>query len=142
MSGINGAEQDAGGLPFSDAARRLLADALQEAIGLGHVYIGTEHLLLALARRSNEVAGLTDLGIDWGRVRTRVAEVVNPGTPAATPERSLPYTTRTQRVFTLAGESARDLGHPRVEAEHLLLGLVREGTGIAAFVLGEQGVTE
>ncbi|MCY7413817.1 MAG: hypothetical protein LH471_12405 [Salinibacterium sp.] len=69
MDEVRTAEQDAGGLPFTDAARRLLADARAESDRLMHQYIGTEHLALALVRQSGDAASLLRLGVDWEQVR-------------------------------------------------------------------------
>jgi ketosteroid isomerase-like protein len=106
------------------------------------VYIGTEHLVLALARRAGDTPGLERLGIDWGRVRARIAEFVPADVAGPAPDHELPHTERTKRVFALAGEGARALGRTRVGVQHLLLGLMREGQGIGAYVLAEQGLTE
>jgi len=145
MGGASGAERDAGGLPFTDAARRLLADAQEESGRLRHEYVGTEHLALALARRSADapgLAGLAGLGVDWARVRARIDESVTPGRFARAPAEPLPYTSRARKAFALAGEGARALGHARVGVEHLVLGLVRERMGVGAQVLAEHGLTE
>ena len=148
MDGVRSAERDAGGLPFTDAARRLLADAQEESGRLRHEAVGTEHLALALARRSADAPGLAGLGgvaglgVDWARMRARIDETVTPGRFARAPAEPPPYTSRTRRVFALAGEGARALGHARVGVEHLVLGLVRERMGVGAQVLAEHGRTE
>lgn len=142
MDGVRSAERDAGGLPFTDAARRLLADAQEESARLRHESVGTEHLALALARRSADAPGLAGLGVDWARMRARIDESVTPGRFARAPAEPLPYTSRTRKVFALAGEGARALGHARVGVEHLVLGLVRERMGVGAQVLAEHGLTE
>lgn len=142
MDEVRTAEQDTGGLPFTDDARRLLAVARVESDRLMHGYIGTEHLALALVRQSGDAASLLRLGVDWDEVRGLITRIIEPGQTAPVPERERPFTSRTKRAFALAGASARDLGHEAVGLEHLVLGLMREGECIAAQALSQHGLTE
>lgn len=120
---------------FSKRARRVLTFAQEEAVRLNHNYIGTEHLLLGLIREDEGLAAkvLRDLGVEQARVRQVVEEIVGRGQSAATARLSL--TPRTRRVIELAVDEARRMGHHYIGTEHLLLGLVREGDGIAVNVL-------
>jgi len=142
MDEVRTAEQDAGGLPFTDAARRLIADARAESDRLMHGYIGTEHLTLALVRQSGDAASLLRLGVDWEQVRALITEIIEPGQSAPVPGRERPFTSRTKRAIALAGASAHALGHAAVGLEHLVLGLMREGVCIAAQTLSQHGLTE
>ena len=125
---------------FSDGARRVLTFAQDEAQRFGHNYIGTEHLLLALVREEEGVAAhvLIGLGIELGKVRTAVEFIIGRGDRPATGEVGL--TPRAKRVIELAIDEARRLGHDYIGTEHLLLGLLREGEGVAAGVLESMGV--
>lgn len=120
---------------FSKRARRVLTFAQEEAVRLNHNYIGTEHLLLGLIREDEGLAAkvLRDLGIEQARVRQVVEEIVGRGQAAVGTRLSL--TPRTKRVIELAVDEARRMGHHYIGTEHLLLGLVREGDGIAVNVL-------
>ena len=126
---------------FTKRARRVLSKAQEEARNLNHRYIGTEHLLLGLMSEEGSVAMrvLHELGIAPDQVRQSVERMVGRGTrpfynqPALTP--------RTKRVIELAVEEARKLGHHYIGTEHLLLGLVREGEGVAVDVLRQLGAT-
>ncbi len=142
MDEVTTAEQDAGGLPFTDAARRLLANARAESDHLRHEYIGTEHLALALARQSGDSASLLRLGVDWEQVSSVVTGIIAPGQSAPVLGKERPFTSRTKRGFALAGASARALGHAAVGVEHLVLGLMRERVGIGAQALAQHGLTE
>ena len=142
MTGMNPEAASGGDLPFTDAARQLLADASSEADGLQHEYIGTEHLLLALTRQSVDAATLARFGVDREQVRTLLLATVVPSRAAPAPRVARPYTSRTEKVFSLARESARNLRHAGVGVEHLLVGMFREGRGIAAQVLQHFGLTE
>ena len=142
MDEVRIAEQDAGGLPFTDAACRLLADARAESDRLKHGYIGTEHLALALVRQSADAASLLRLGIDWEQVRALITGIIEPGQSAPVSGKERPFTARTKRAFALAGASAHTLGHAAVGLEHLVLGLMRERECIAAQALSQHGLTE
>ncbi|MGH2544498.1 MAG: Clp protease N-terminal domain-containing protein, partial [Ardenticatenaceae bacterium] len=126
---------------FTKKARRVLALANEEAQALNHGYIGTEHLLLGLVREGDGVAArvLKDLGVDLPKVRTAVEDIVGRGKRATLGRIGL--TPRTKRVIELAVDEARRLSHHYIGTEHLLLGLAREGNGIAADVLASLGVS-
>lgn len=125
---------------FTKRARRVLTLAQEEAQRLNHNYIGTEHLLLGLVREENGVAVrvLRELGVDPKQIRERVERTVGRGQRAMYGKLSL--TPRTKRVIELAVDEARRLGHHYIGTEHLLLGLVRAGEGVAVDVLRGLGV--
>jgi hypothetical protein len=124
---------------FTDRARRVLVLAQQEARVLGHNFLGTEHLLLGLIRESDGVAAmaLAQLGIRLDDVRERVKETIGPAGSATTG--SPPFTPRAKKVLELSLREALQLGHNYIGTEHILLGLVREGEGVAAQVLVSLG---
>jgi ATP-dependent Clp protease ATP-binding subunit ClpC len=126
---------------FTKKARRVLSLANEEAQALNHGYIGTEHLLLGLVREGDGVAArvLKDLGVDLPKVRSAVEDIVGRGKRATLGRIGL--TPRTKRVIELAVDEARRLSHHYIGTEHLLLGLAREGNGIAADVLASLGVS-
>src|ERR687885_2431068 len=126
---------------FTKRARRVLTFAQEEAQRLNHNYIGTEHLLLGLIREEEGLAAkvLRDLGLDQTRVRQVIEEIVGRG--QASPGTRLSLTPRTKRVIELAVDEARRMGHHYIGTEHLLLGLIREGDGIAVNVLKSLGVS-
>ncbi|HET9808569.1 MAG TPA: Clp protease N-terminal domain-containing protein, partial [Candidatus Limnocylindria bacterium] len=130
---------------FNDRAKRVLAFAQDEAIHLKHNYIGTEHLLLGLVREGESVAAnvLKALGVELSKVRTAVEFIIGPGDAAnmPSPPNELTISPRTKKVIELAIDEARKLNHRHVGPEHLLLGLVREGQGIASGVIESLGVT-
>jgi ATP-dependent Clp protease ATP-binding subunit ClpC len=125
---------------FTDRARRVLALAQEEAQRLNHNYIGTEHLLLGLVRESESVAGrvLSHLGVQLPAVREAVLFVIGRGEGPVAGEIGL--TPRAKKVMELAVDEARRLRHDYIGTEHLLLGLVREGEGVAAGVLTNLGL--
>ena len=120
---------------FTDRARRVLVLAQEEARVLDHNFIGTEHLLLGLIHEGEGVAAkaLESLGISLEAVREKVAETVGPSGSSATG--SPPFTPRSKKVLELSLREALQLGHNYIGTEHILLGLVREGEGVAATVL-------
>ena len=126
---------------FTKRARRVLTYAQEEATRLNHNYIGTEHLLLGLIREEEGLAAkvLRDLGVEQGRVRQVIEDIVGRG--QATTGNRLSLTPRTKRVIELAVDEARRMGHHYIGTEHLLLGLVREGDGIAVNVLKSLNVS-
>jgi ATP-dependent Clp protease ATP-binding subunit ClpC len=126
---------------FSERARRVLTYAQEEAQHLNHSYIGTEHILLGLVREEEGVAAkvLTSLGIGLSKVRASVEFIIGRGEKPSAGETGL--TPRARRVIELAIDEARYLGHNYIGTEHLLLGLLREGEGIAAGVLDSFGIT-
>jgi len=126
---------------FTKRARRVLTRAQEEARNLNHRYIGTEHLLLGLVGEEGSVAVrvLHELGIETDQVRQSVERMVGRGTRPFYTQPTL--TPRTKRVIELSVEEARRLGHHYIGTEHLLLGLVREGEGVAVDVLRQLGAT-
>jgi ATP-dependent Clp protease ATP-binding subunit ClpC len=141
MSGVGVDAPYAGELPFTDAARRLLAEARRESDRLQHEYVGTEHLVLAMTHEPSSSTLLSHLGVDRERVRVMLTEIVRRGSAAPAPELVRPYTSKTKKAFSLASESARAFGQTSIGIEHLLVGLLRERTNIGAQVLHELGVT-
>jgi ATP-dependent Clp protease ATP-binding subunit ClpC len=128
---------------FTDAALALLADANREANQLRHEYVGIEHIILALTERNVDVvtAALESAGVDPRKLNETINGIVSSGRVDQPLEAKRPFTTRTRKSFTLAAESAREMGQSRIAPEHLLLGILREGIGIGAQVLGDQGLT-
>ncbi len=126
---------------FSERARRVLTSAQEEAQHFNHSYIGTEHILLGLIREEEGVAAkvLNALGISLSKVRSAVEYIIERGEKTSTGEIGL--TPRAKRVIELAIDEARHLGHSYIGTEHLLLGLLHEGEGIAAGVLESFGIT-
>jgi ATP-dependent Clp protease ATP-binding subunit ClpA len=124
---------------FTDRARRVVVLAQEEARMLNHNYLGTEHLLLGLVHEGEGVAAraLESLGISLGAVRQQVQEIIGQGQQA--PAGHIPFTPRAKKVIELAQREATDLGHNYIGTEHLLLGLAREGEGVAAQVLVKLG---
>jgi ATP-dependent Clp protease ATP-binding subunit ClpC len=121
---------------FTDRARRVVVLAQEEARLLNHNFIGTEHLLLGLLRESDGVAAraLSELAISLDVVRSKVEEMIGVG--QASPEAGhIPFTPRAKKVLEMALREALGLGHNYIGTEHLLLGLLREGGGVAAQVL-------
>src|SRR3989304_957129 len=126
---------------FTERARRVLTLAQEEALRFNHNYIGTEHLLLGLVREGEGVAAkvLANLGVELNKVRSAVEFIIGRGDRAVMGEIGL--TPRAKKVIELAVDEARRLGHHYIGTEHVLLGLVREGEGIAAGVLESLGVS-
>ena len=126
---------------FSERARRVLTIAQEEARQLNHNYIGTEHILLGLVREEEGVAAkvLTNLGVSLNKVRQAVEFISGRGERPSTGETGL--TPRAKRVIELAIDEARQLSHNYIGTEHLLLGLLREGEGVAAGVLDSLGIS-
>jgi len=121
---------------FTPRAQQVLALARKEADRFHHNYVGTEHLLLGLINLGQGVAVnvLQKMGLDLDSVRQAVDEQVGLG-PEAKPSGNVPYTPRVKKVLALAGKEAKGLNHSYVGTEHILLGLLREGEGVAARVL-------
>jgi ATP-dependent Clp protease ATP-binding subunit ClpC len=124
---------------FTDRARRVLVLAQEEARLLNHSFIGTEHILLGLIHENEGVAakGLASLDISLEAVRQKVEETI--GMAGSDPSGSPPFTPRAKKVLELALREALQLSHSYIGTEHLLLGLVREGEGVAATVLVSLG---
>ncbi|HNV41491.1 ATP-dependent Clp protease ATP-binding subunit [Ornithinibacter sp.] len=124
---------------FTDRARRVVVLAQEEARGLNHNYIGTEHILLGLIHEGEGVASkaLESLGISLEAVREQVQEIIGQGQQA--PTGHIPFTPRAKKVLELSLREALQLGHNYIGTEHILLGLIREGEGVAAQVLVKLG---
>jgi ATP-dependent Clp protease ATP-binding subunit ClpC len=125
---------------FSDRARRVLVLAQEEARLLNHSFIGTEHILLGLIHEGEGVAAkaLESLGISLEAVREKVEETI--GMAGTAPSGSPPFTPRAKKVLELSLREAAERGDREIGTEHLLLGLVREGQGVAVTVLESLGV--
>jgi ATP-dependent Clp protease ATP-binding subunit ClpA len=121
---------------FTDRARHVLVLAQEEARALGHDHIGTEHILLGLMKEDEGLAAkaLESLDISLEAVRDKVADRIGPA-EAIAPNVSPPFTPRSKKVLELSLREALQLGHNYIGTEHILLGLVREGEGVAAGVL-------
>ena len=126
---------------FSERARRVLSLAQEEAQRVNHNYIGTEHILLGLVRENEGTAAkvLGGLSIELNKIRSAVEFIIGKGDTAASGEIGL--TPRAKKVIELAVDEARRLNHHYIGTEHLLIGLMREGEGVAAGVLESLGVT-
>jgi ATP-dependent Clp protease ATP-binding subunit ClpC len=124
---------------FTERARRVVVLAQEEARTLSHDYVGTEHILLGLVREGEGVAGqaLESLEISLDAVRQQVEEIVGRG--QQTPPGHIPFTPRTKKVLELSLREAQQLNHNYIGTEHILLGLIREGEGVAAQVLVRLG---
>ncbi|OLN23131.1 ATP-dependent Clp protease ATP-binding subunit ClpC [Domibacillus antri] len=125
---------------FTERAQKVLALAQEEAIRLGHSNIGTEHILLGLVREGEGIAAkaLYGLGLGAEKIQQEVEELIGKGDGAS---KTVHYTPRAKKVIELSMDEARKLGHSYVGTEHILLGLIREGEGVAARVLGNLGVS-
>src|ERR1700743_858981 len=124
---------------FTDRARRVVVLAQEEARMLNHNYIGTEHILLGLIHEGEGVAAksLESLGISLEGVRSQVEEIIGQGQQA--PSGHIPFTPCAKKVLELSLREALQLGHNYIGTEHILLGLIREGEGVAAQVLVKLG---
>jgi ATP-dependent Clp protease ATP-binding subunit ClpC len=124
---------------FTDRARRVVVLAQEEARLLNHNYIGTEHILLGLIHEGEGVAAkaLESLGISLEAVRQQVEEIIGQG--GSSPSGHIPFTPRAKKVLELSLREALQLGHNYIGTEHILLGLIREGEGVAAQVLVKLG---
>ena len=124
---------------FTDRARRVVVLAQEEARMLNHNYIGTEHILLGLIHEGEGVAAksLESLGVSLESVRSQVEEIIGQGQQA--PSGHIPFTPRAKKVLELSLREALQLGHNYIGTEHILLGLIREGEGVAARVLVKLG---
>jgi ATP-dependent Clp protease ATP-binding subunit ClpC len=126
---------------FTDRARRVVVLAQEEARLVNHNYIGTEHLLLGLLREEEGVAAkaLSSMDISLDDVRRQIEEIIGRG--ETLPTGHIPFTPRAKKVLELSLRESIQLGHNYIGTEHLLLGLVREGEGVAAQVLVKQGAS-
>jgi ATP-dependent Clp protease ATP-binding subunit ClpA len=125
---------------FNDRARRVIVLAQEEARMLNHNYIGTEHILLGLVHEGEGVAAqaLESLNVSLDLVRQQVEEIIGEG--QAAPTGHIPFSPRAKKVLELSLREALKIGHNYIGTEHILLGLIREGEGIAARVLWSQGL--
>lgn len=125
---------------FTEKAQQALVFAQQEAVALNHNYVGTEHILLGLLKQSDGVAAvaLKNLGVDLEKVRQEVVSIIGMGNPGST--QIVGYTPRTKKVLELSLAEARALSHNYIGTEHLFLGLIREGEGVAAKILNDLGI--
>jgi ATP-dependent Clp protease ATP-binding subunit ClpC len=126
---------------FTERARKVIILAKEEARRFNHDYIGTEHILLGLIREGEGVAAavLQKMGVSLENIRLEVEKLVQPG-PTTQIIGDIPFTPRAKKALELAAEEARSLGHNYIGTEHLLLGLIREGEGIASQVLLNLGL--
>ncbi|MGO1312207.1 MAG: Clp protease N-terminal domain-containing protein, partial [Brevibacterium aurantiacum] len=124
---------------FTDRARRVVVLAQEEAKLLKHNYIGTEHILLGLIHEGEGLAAkaLEGMDISLEQVRDQVQEIIGQGQQA--PSGHIPFTPRAKKVLELSLREALQLGHSYIGTEHILLGLIREGEGVAAQVLVKLG---
>jgi ATP-dependent Clp protease ATP-binding subunit ClpC len=124
---------------YTDRARRVVVLAQEEARMLNHNYIGTEHILLGLIHEGEGVAAkaLESLGISLEAVRQQVEDIIGQGQQA--PSGHIPFTPRANKVLELASKEGLQLGHNYIGTEHILLGLIREGEGVAAQILVKLG---
>jgi len=125
---------------FADSARRVVVLAQEEARRLDHNYIGTEHILLGLIHEGDGVAAkaLGSLGVELGAARAMVEEIIGRG--EQTPSGDIPFTVRSKKVLELSFRESLELGHDYIGTEHILLGLAREGKGVAARMLKDSRV--
>jgi len=127
---------------FTERARKVIILAREEAIRLGHNFVGTEHLLLGLIREGDglAVAILKKLNVNVSALKAEIEKIVAVGTEFS-PAGEIPFTPQAKKVLEYAISEARSLGHNYIGTEHLLLGLIREGEGIASLVLRDFGVS-
>ncbi len=127
---------------FTERARKVIILAREEAIRLGHNFVGTEHLLLGLIREGDglAVAILKKLNVNISAVKGEIEKIVSVGSEFS-PAGEIPFTPQAKKVLEYAISEARSLGHNYIGTEHLLLGLIREGEGIASLVLRDFGVS-
>ncbi len=125
---------------FTEKAQQALVYGQQEAAALNHNYVGTEHLLLGLIRQGDGIAAvaLRNLGVDLEKVRNEVIQIIGRGN--AGNSQIVGYTPRSKKVLELSMAEARALNHNYIGTEHLLLGLIREGEGVAAKILNDLGI--
>lgn len=126
---------------FTERARKVIILAKEEAKRFNHDYIGTEHILLGLIKEGEGVAAavLQNLGLSLEAIRLEVEKLVQPGPPTVV-SGDIPFTPKAKKVIELATDEARNLGHNYIGTEHLLLGLIREGEGVASQVLTNLGL--
>src|SRR6478735_11429540 len=125
---------------FTERAQKVLALAQEEALRLGHNNIGTEHILLGIVREGEGIAAkaLSALGLSTEKIQKEVEALIGRGQELT---QTIHYTPRAKKVIELSMDEARKLGHSYVGTEHILLGLIREGEGVAARVLNNLGIS-
>ncbi|MDL4841355.1 ATP-dependent protease ATP-binding subunit ClpC [Aquibacillus rhizosphaerae] len=125
---------------FTERAQKVLALSQEEAVRLGHNNIGTEHILLGLVSEGEGIAAkaLSSLGLETEKIQQEVEQLIGKGQKVS---QTIHYTPRAKKVIELSMDEARKLGHSYVGTEHILLGLIREGEGVAARVLNNLGVS-
>jgi len=126
---------------FTERARKVILLAKEEAKRFNHDYIGTEHILLGLLREGEGVAAvvLQKMGLNLQQIRMEIEKIVKPGPPTVV-SGDIPFTPTAKKVVELSSEEARSLGHNYIGTEHILLGLIREGEGVASQVLMNLGL--
>ncbi len=127
---------------FTDRARKVIAFAKEEAVRLGHDYLGTEHVLLGIIKDGGGIAAavLESLSVELDKLKTEIEDRVMESQGGTMLAGEIPFMPQTKKVFELAAEESQTLGHNYIGTEHLLLGLLKEGEGIAARVLIEMGI--
>ena len=122
---------------FTEPARQVIVTARDEAVGFGHNYLGTEHILLGLLRYEDGIPArvLGTFGVVVDDVRARVLQIVGRGESGMAGQ--IPFTPRAKKVLELSLREAEDLGHGYIGTEHILLGLLREGEGVAVRILAD-----
>jgi len=123
-------------------AQQTLEFARVEAPLLNHDFIGTEHVLLGLLKSQSGIVSnvMRRLGVEFETIRAEIEKVIGPGMPAQRVAANIPYTPRATRALALAAKEAEDLNQAQVSPEHIFLGLIKEGEGVAAIVLRNLGV--
>jgi len=126
---------------FTERARKVILLAKEEAKRFNHDYIGTEHILLGLVREGEGVAAvvLQKMGLNLPQIRSGIEKIVKPG-PSTVLSADIPFTPKAKKAIELSGEEARALGHNYIGTEHILLGLIKEGEGIASQILMDMGL--
>src|SRR3989338_6025674 len=126
---------------FTERARKVILLAKEEAKRFNHDYIGTEHILLGLVREGEGVAAvvLQKMGISLQQIRLEIEKIVKPG-PSTIISGDIPFDPKAKKAIELSGEEARALGHNYIGTEHILLGLIKEGEGVASMVLLNLGL--
>jgi ATP-dependent Clp protease ATP-binding subunit ClpC len=123
---------------FTQPARQVVVLAQQEAVGFGHNYLGTEHILLGLLRYEDGIPArvLRSYGVGVDEVRAQVSQIIGRGEGGAGGQ--IPFTPRAKKVLELSMREAKEMGHGYIGTEHILLGLLREGEGVAVRILAER----
>jgi hypothetical protein len=129
-------------ITFAPAAQQTLEFARAEAPLLNHDFIGTEHVLLGLLKSQSGIVAnvMRRLGVEFEAIRAEIEKIIGPGIPAQRVAANIPYTPRATRALALAAREAEGLNQAQVSPEHIFLGLIKEGSGVAAIVLKNLGV--